>query len=447
MMHIDVNGHLSIRRNFELSIENATIFYDMSQVFTICTIIVFSGFFASFLHQYQIDLLMAVQQSDKAIELILENLKELKSMQGVHSIHTEESSKTNKVQTEKSKVPESDLLESEETAPIQMKETGGKFEIPINDKKIQIKTTTTISSTRSRKTGKILNSWKPKKIWINIPGTDGYRRCPPIKVGVKENVITKSEVYVFEEFLSEDESRKLIDAHKRHRKMVKDEPTEICYDNQQSLNVHEKLLNVKFSGVSKNCLPGDLSKQIARKLMKNGTSLSHSTSFFYNENTFSVEYERRLKEATSLEKEFSGKYEIRYVGKMMEIPLEEDCTKENVNFITTITFLNTVDDGGELTMPKLGIVIKPKMGRLVVIKSSSEDGHCFGETNYSTNKVRDVEGSFVLKHRYFYHQTKGLGRRSVGMKNGNSISCRSTGAERLHCNWKDVICKDCPSIL
>ncbi|KAH3717193.1 prolyl 4-hydroxylase subunit alpha-2-like [Dreissena polymorpha] len=283
----------------------------------------------------------------------------------------------------------------------------------------------------------------PKKIFA-----DG-RRIPPMELLAQKEHNSSVRVWLFEEFLSNEECEGLIRVHDRHvQELSKDNPI-LCFDSIATLRKHLKNVKIQINVSPRDftqgttCVNASFSGQLQDWLKGNW---SYSTAFYPGESRFAAVFEDRVKQATGLMPENGGKFQITSYPTGIGYKSHTDCTEnvldERDRVATILVYLDTIEEGGggETDFPELGIWARPRKGRAIVWNNMSPGGLCEPLSVHSANKV--IKGRKVILQRWYYYKSFfSLGKRPpepplpVRVPNTPRVSCDEY--ENGSCRWYD----------
>lgn len=286
-----------------------------------------------------------------------------------------------------------------------------------------------------------LKELTPKKVFI-----DG-RRIPPMELLPQKPNNSSVKVWLFEEFLSEEECDGLRRVHDKHVQEQSKEDPILCFDSIGTLRKHLKSVK-KHVQVTPNdfttgttCVNASFSRQLKQWLKGNW---SYSTAFYPGESRFASIFEQRVKQAMGLKPENGGKFQITSYPQGIGYKAHTDCT-ENSNdkrdrMATVLVYLDTVSEGGETEFTELGIWARPRKGRALLWNNMSPEGDCEPLSIHKANKVIDGH-KYILQRWYYYKSFYSLGKRPPEpplpeRKPGQArVSCDEY--EHGSCRWYD----------
>lgn len=275
-----------------------------------------------------------------------------------------------------------------------------------------------------------LKTMSPKKIFV-----DG-RRLPPVELLPQKPNNSSVRVFLYDEFLSEQECDGLMRAHDSHVKESSKINPLICFDTIETLRKHLKTARKKVKVTPADFIPGTFcvnetfSRQLSNWLKSNW---SYSTAFYPGESKFSKIFEYRVKEATQLLPENGGKFQITSYPQGIGYKTHTDCIEDNPDerdrMATILVYLQDVEDGGETKFPELGIWVKPRKGRALVWNNMNEDGKCEPLSIHNAAKVNKGH-KYILQRWYYYKNFYSLGKRPPEPE----LPPRASGTPRVNCD-------------
>lgn len=281
----------------------------------------------------------------------------------------------------------------------------------------------------------------PKKVFI-----DG-RRIPPMELLPQKPNNSSVKIWLFEEFLSEEECDGLMRVHNKHvEDQSKDDPI-LCFDSVSTLRKHLKSAgkrmlvtpNVFTKGTT--CVNASFSSQLKEWFKGNW---SYSTAFYPGESRFAMAFEQRVKQAMGLNPENGGKFQITSYPEGIGYKSHTDCVENSEDkrdrMATVLVYLDTVTEGGETDFPELGVWARPRKGRALLWNNMNPAGDCEPMSIHKANKVIDGH-KFILQRWYYYKSFYSLGKRPPEpplpkRKDGQPrVSCDEY--EHGSCRWYD----------
>ncbi len=119
----------------------------------------------------------------------------------------------------------------------------------------------------------------------------GHRRCPAIEITAGKDHQSSVKVWLYEEFLSQEECKSLIDAHETHVKQMTLQKPIVCFDSLDTLRA--RLVALKRETIAERVSVGDftagtrcLNQTFSRQLEKWGLKWSFNTAFYQGESKF-----------------------------------------------------------------------------------------------------------------------------------------------------------------
>ncbi len=305
-----------------------------------------------------------------------------------------------------------------------------------------------------------ISKMKPKKMWIPIPGSNGgHRRVPAVEIKAGKEHKSSVKVWLYDDFLSNDECDMLVKVHNDHLVRLSNEKPIVCFDSTETLKKY--LIQFKKKNLAEQISQNDflhgtmcVNKTFSRQLEKWGLKWSSSTTFYFGESKFSNVFSKLIEEATMLNQTHGGRFEITSYPNGLGHRQRNDCVlhKHKANmaaYATFLVFLNDVDPrhGGEMVFPEIGMDIKAKKGRALTWNSMDYDtGACETESsNEAKPFLNPVTNSkkYVIKRWYYYKNLTAIGKRlkqselPERMPNTAKISCDHYDFEmcRMYDEW------------
>ncbi|RNA18819.1 putative prolyl 4-hydroxylase 10 [Brachionus plicatilis] len=302
-----------------------------------------------------------------------------------------------------------------------------------------------------------ISKMKTKKMWIPIPNSNGgHRRVPPIEIKFGKEHGSSVKVWLFEEFLSQEESEHLIKAHESHLKELLKQKPIICFDSISTLK--KNLIELKREPVAQTITPNDfttgtncLNQTFSRKLEKWGLKWSFSTAFYPGESKFSRVFGKRIEEATMLNETHGGKFQITSYPSGVGYKDHTDCIVNSEDqrdrYATFLVYLNELgaDGGGETIFPELGIDVKPRQGRALTWNNMNyETGKCEAKSVHRASPVQhQVKKKYIIQRWYYFKNFYALGKRMAEAPlperepNTPKVSCDNydNGSCRMYDEW------------
>lgn len=207
---------------------------------------------------------------------------------------------------------------------------------------------------------------KPKKMWIPIPNSNGgHRRVPASEIKPGKDHQSSVKIWLYEEFLSQEECEALIKVHENHlAELLKQKPI-ICFDSVETLR--KNLNELKKESIAENITPLDftqgtmcINQTFSRQLEKWGLKWSYSTAFYPGESKFATIFGKRIEEATQLNETHGGKFQITSYPFQVGYKEHTDCVidseEQRDRYATFLVYLNDLgaDGGGQTVFPELG---------------------------------------------------------------------------------------------
>lgn len=232
------------------------------------------------------------------------------------------------------------------------------------------------------------------------------------------------KIWLYEEFLSKEESENLIKAHNSHLAKLKKQKPIICFNSISTLR--KNLIELNHEKLSQTVSPLDfsqgtfcLNQTFSRQLEKWGLKWSFSTAFYPGESKFSKVFGKRIQEATQLEDSLGGKFQITSYPYDVGYKEHTDCMlKSNGRpdrYATFLVYLNDMgaDNGGETLFGELGIDVKPRQGRALTWNNMNyETGICEAQSIHSAAKIKHLtQRKFIIQRWYYYESFYSLGKR------------------------------------
>uniref|UniRef100_A0A1I8IFB9 SUN domain-containing protein n=1 Tax=Macrostomum lignano TaxID=282301 RepID=A0A1I8IFB9_9PLAT len=291
----------------------------------------------------------------------------------------------------------------------------------------------------------VLHGIKPKKIF-----QDG-RRIPPVKL---ERIIpapgSSVQVYMFDELLSDVESDSLAAVHFKRLEALSSRKPIVCFDSEATMQrlvadeagvVRRGLSSADFTAGTR-CLNASLSAKASSWLRFNWT---RSTVFYPGESRFTAgPLADRFLKSMGLPASHAGRLDVTSHPLGQGFSEQLDCKAKNgasgAIFATVRVFLDTVTRGGEFHLPKLGIWLRPRKSRaLLVTQLAPDTGACEPAAAYNSSWVQTGR-SITLTQRFHYAAFPGIGQRPsepalpVRPADTPAVMCDSTAPP---CRWSD----------
>ncbi|ESP02232.1 hypothetical protein LOTGIDRAFT_172228 [Lottia gigantea] len=268
----------------------------------------------------------------------------------------------------------------------------------------------------------------PKKTFI-----DG-RRVPAVELLPQKETNSSVKVYLFDEFLSEEEADGLIKAHDAHVKQASQNPPILCFDSVNTLQKHLKDAKKKIRISPKDFTEGTtcVNQTFSAKLKKwlHG-NWSYSTAFYPGESRFSSILAFRINNAMGLKPSHGGKFQLTSypIGKAYKT--HTDCNVGSIDkrdrMASVLIYLNTVKDGGKTEFP--GIWVKPRKGRALLWNNMNSDGVCEETSRHEAAVVKKGQ-KYILIRWYYYQNFYSLGKRPEEP----NLPKRKEGQPRVSCD-------------
>ncbi|RUS69165.1 hypothetical protein EGW08_023073 [Elysia chlorotica] len=253
-------------------------------------------------------------------------------------------------------------------------------------------------------------TFTPKKTFY------GGRRIAPVELLNQQPTNSSVKVYLFDDFLSQQECEGLMNVHNNHVRAHTKQPI-LCFDSLNTLRKHIRDAGKKITVTSKvftegtSCVNESFSLQLQSWLNSNW---SYSTAFYPGESKFSTNVAGRLQQSMGLKPENGGKFQITSYPLGKAYKTHTDCTIGSVDkrdrVISVLMYLNDAEEGGETKFPDLGIWVKPKRGRAIVWNNMSPSGVCEPHSRHAASVVKKGK-KYILIRWYYYKSFQGLGHR------------------------------------
>ncbi|XP_045170263.2 uncharacterized protein LOC123532764 [Mercenaria mercenaria] len=251
----------------------------------------------------------------------------------------------------------------------------------------------------------------PKKVFV-----DG-RRIPPVELLPQKPNNSSVKIWLFEEFLSDEECDGLMRVHNKHVEEQSTDNPILCFDSVSTLRKHLKNVGKRVQVTSNDftkgttCVNASFSGQLKEWFKGNW---SYSTAFYPGESRFATAFEQRVKQAMGLNPENGGKFQITSYPKDIGYKSHTDCTENSDDkrdrMATVLVYLDTVSEGGETEFPELGVWARPRKGRALLWNNMNPAGDCEPMSIHKANKVIDGH-KFILQRWYYYKSFYSLGKR------------------------------------
>lgn len=253
----------------------------------------------------------------------------------------------------------------------------------------------------------------------------GHRRVPPIEVKAGKEHMSSVKVWLFEEFLSQEECDQLIKAHEKHLAEYSKQKPIICFDSLDTLRQHLTDLNrQKWADVvdEETFTPGTtcLNQTFSRQLEKWGLKWSFSTAFYPGESKFSTILGKRIEDATRLNETHGGKFQITSYPFDVGYKSHTDCVvsdqiEKRDRYATFLIYLNSLgaEGGGETVFPELDIKVAPREARALTWTSMDyNSAKCEAKSIHHASKVtHPVTKKYVIQRWYYLENFYSLGKR------------------------------------
>ncbi|GFO37942.1 prolyl 4-hydroxylase subunit alpha-1-like [Plakobranchus ocellatus] len=283
-------------------------------------------------------------------------------------------------------------------------------------------------------------SFTPKKIFY------GGRRIAPVELLHQKPSNSSVRVYLFDDFLSDQECEGLMRAHDSHVTAYTKPPI-LCFDSVKTLRKHIRdagkdiNVNSKVFTTGTKCVNASFSLQLQSWLNSNW---SYSTAFYPGESKFSTNIATRMQNAMGLQPENGGKFQITSypVGKAYKT--HTDCTLEGLDkrdrSVSVLMYLNNSEEGGETQFPELGIWVKPKRGRALVWNNMSPQGICEPHSRHAASVVKQGK-KYIMIRWYYYKSFPSLGHRpsapSLPARDNDQAMVSCDDYNNGSCRWYD----------
>lgn len=292
-----------------------------------------------------------------------------------------------------------------------------------------------------------ISKMQPKKMWIPIPNSNGgHRRVPAVEVKAGKEHKSSVKIWLYEEFLSQEECDNLIKVHESHlAELLKQKPI-ICFDSISTLR--KNLIELNKKQIADEVTPVDftegtmcLNQTFSRQLEKWGLKWSYSTAFYPGESKFATLFGKRIEEATQLNETHGGKFQITSYPNQVGYKEHTDCMlnteEQRDRYATFLVYLNDMgaDGGGQTVFPNLGIDVKPRQGRALTWNSMNyETGKCEKMSIHSATKVEHItKKKYVIQRWYYLKNFYALGKRTTE----TSLPERSPNTPKVSCDDYD----------
>lgn len=264
------------------------------------------------------------------------------------------------------------------------------------------------------------------------------RRIPPVELLPQKETNSSVRVYLFNDFMSEEECDGLKRVHDKHIKDMATHPL-LCFSSIGTLRKHLDDVNSTLK-VSPNdfvegtrCVNASFSRKLGKWLSGNW---SYSTAFYPGESRFSSIFADRVQQAMGLDPQNGGKFQITSYPRGKAYKAHTDCVLEGQDqrdrVATVLVYLDDVPDGGETKFPELDIWVKPRKGRALVWNNMSPEGICEPHSLHVASKVN--KGSkYILIRWYYYKSFYSLGKRPPEPP----VPHRAQGTPRVSCDDYD----------
>jgi hypothetical protein len=305
---------------------------------------------------------------------------------------------------------------------------------------------------------KKISEIKPKKMWIPIPNSNGgHRRVPASEIKPGKEHHSSVKIWLYEEFLSQEECDNLIKVHEHHLKEILKQKPIICFDSVNTLRMNLKELNrekIADLVTPLDFTPGTMciNQTFSRQLEKWGLKWSFSTAFYPGESKFATVFSKRIEEATQLNETHGGKFQITsypfQVGYKQHTDCLLDSDEKRDRYATFLVYLNDMgaDGGGQTLFPELGIDVKPRQGRALTWNNMNYNTEkCESTSIHSATKIEHpTKKKHIIQRWYYLKNFYALGKRTDETdlperpKNTPKVSCDEYeyGSCRLYGNYK-----------
>lgn len=328
-----------------------------------------------------------------------------------------------------------------------------------DQKKMNIKTSTstekkkdfsnrTVSSEKMPVTQAEDRTYEPSFQRTFVPKKTFYggRRIAPLELLNQKPSNSSVKVYLFDDFLSQQECEGLIAAHNSHVEAFTKPPI-LCFDSLYTLQKHIRDAGKNIKVTSKifthgtSCVNSSFSLQLQNWLNGNW---SYSTAFYPGESKFSTNVATRLQQAMGLKPENGGKFQITSYPLGKAYKTHTDCTPGSLDkrdrVVSVLMYLNDAEEGGETKFPDLGIWVKPKRGRAIVWNNMSPQGECELESRHVASLVKKGK-KYILIRWYYYKSFLGLGQRptppGLPMRDPDQAKVSCDDYDNGSCRWYD----------
>jgi len=229
------------------------------------------------------------------------------------------------------------------------------------------------------------------------------------------NINSSVKVYQIDDFLTKDECDGLSRVHLKHVEQANKLNALFCFSSVNSFRKYLKEAGLQFKVSSSDFTAGTscLNETFSNKI-KDFLNWSYSTAFYQGESKFSMTFEERLQNISSLMPSHGGKFQITSYPKSIGYKSHTDCeidrTDPRDRYATALVYLQNVKNGGETKFTKLGISVKPKQGRLIIWNNMKSNGICDETSIHQAIPV--INGrKYILQRWYYYQNFKFLGKR------------------------------------
>ncbi|GFR79873.1 prolyl 4-hydroxylase subunit alpha-1-like [Elysia marginata] len=196
-----------------------------------------------------------------------------------------------------------------------------------------------------------LRTFTPKKTFY------GGRRIAPMELLNQKPSNSSVKVFLFDDFLSQQECEGLMRAHNSHVEAYTKPPI-LCFDSINTLRKHVRDAGKKVKVTPQvftegtSCVNASFSLQLQSWLNSNW---SYSTAFYPGESKFSTNVAARLHQAMGLKPENGGKFQITSYPLGKAYKTHTDCTPggrdKRDRVISVLMYLNDAEEGGETKFP------------------------------------------------------------------------------------------------
>ena len=245
-----------------------------------------------------------------------------------------------------------------------------------------------------------------------------------VKPGKEHDSSVKLALY--EELLTPEECKSLIEAHEAHLKPLLEQKPIVCFDSVDTLR--KNLIELNREKIAELVTPLDftegttcINQTFSRQLEKWGLKWSYSTAFYPGESKFSTRFGKLIEEATQMQESHGGKFQITSyppgVGYKDHTDCTLDSTEERDRYATFLVYLSTLgaNGGGETKFPELGNDISPREGRALLWNNMDYvTGKCEPKSIHNAAPVKhEVSKKYIIQRWYYYKNFYALGSFSL----------------------------------